>query len=297
MNDVLTSSPPAAGPGWTARARRTRPAARGWQRIALVAAALIVLFMGFVLPLALLAPQSLNDGDGFSPAAYAKFFTHHLYLDIIVSTAKIAGWTAVLSVLVGYPYALWVNRLGPRMRVIAVIAVVLPFWVSILVRTYSWTIVLGKQGLVNEALAKIGLIDQPLELLYTDTGVLIGTVNILAPFFILPMIATMRAIDDRLVLAARSLGATPFQAFWRVYFPMTVPTLVSSAFLVFVLGFGFYVTPAILGGGRVQMLATLLAYLVNTSPDWALAAAISVLLLATTALVGIVSKLVRKDSW
>jgi putative spermidine/putrescine transport system permease protein len=174
------------------------------------------------------------------------------------------------------------RRLGPRMRIVALVALVLPFWVSILVRTYSWIVLLGREGVVNDILMRLGIIDEPLSLLYRELGVMIGTINILAPFFVMPMVAAMSAVDPRLTQAALSLGASRFQAFWRVFFPLTVPTLVTGAFLVFILTFGFYVTPAVIGGGRVKMLATLLDHLINTSSDWSLAAALSFFLLAAT---------------
>lgn len=272
---------------------RTGRAGRG-ERLAFITPVFLLLLVGFVAPLALLIPQSFTDASGFTLGAYERFFTRSIYLEVIGNTARIAGLTALFSILAGYPLALWISRLGSRGKIIAIVAVVLPFWVSILVRTYSWTVLLGKEGVINTALLKLGLIAEPLSLLYTDVGVLIGTVNLLAPFLILPLIATMSGIDPRLGQAARSLGASPTQAFWRVFFPQTVPTLVATSFLVFVLGFGFYITPAILGGGRVQMLPTVLAGLINTSPDWAVAAAISIVLLVGAGLIGLLAKLVTR---
>lgn len=276
-----------------ARGRRARRAGTG-ERIAFLTPATVLLGLAFLAPLALLLPQSLTDGSGFSVGAYDRLFSQPVYADVIGNTARIAGLTAMFSLLAGYPLALWISRLSARWKIVAIVAVVLPFWVSILVRTYSWTVLLGKEGVVNVALLRLGVISEPLSLLYTDLGVLIGTVNLLAPFLILPLLATMSGIDSRIAQAAQSLGASPFQAFWRVYFPQTVPTVMSTMFLVFVLGFGFYITPAILGGGRVQMLPTVLANLINTTPDWALASAISVVLLSGAGLIGLVGKLVTR---
>lgn len=272
---------------------RRRLAGRG-ERLSFITPAFLLLALGFLVPLILLLPESLRDGSGFSVAAYQRLFSQSIYADVIANTARIAGLTALFSVVAGYPLALWISRLGARGKLIAIVAVVLPFWVSILVRTYSWTVLLGKEGVINEGLMKLGIIREPLALLYTDLGVLIGTVNLLAPFLILPLVATMSGIDPRIGQAAQSLGASPSQAFWRVFFPQTLPTLVSTTFLVFVLGFGFYITPAILGGGRVQMLPTVLAGLINTAPDWALAAAISVVLLAGAGILGGLGALVTR---
>lgn len=254
---------------------------RRLDRGALVLPGLAILTLGFLMPLALLLPQSLQDPD-FGLGAYARLFGESVYLNIVLNTARLAVIATVCCVVFGYPLALWISRLGPRMRIVALVALILPFWVSILVRTYSWIVLLGREGVINTILMRLGIVDEPLSFLYRELGVMIGTINILAPFFVMPMVAAMSAIDPRLGQAALSLGASRFQAFWRVFFPLTVPTLVTGAFLVFILTFGFYVTPAVIGGGRVKMLATLLDHLINTSSDWSLAAALSFFLLLAT---------------
>lgn len=254
---------------------------RRLDRGVLVLPGLTLLTLGFLMPLALLLPQSVQDPDlGFG--AYGRLFGEPVYLHIVLNTARLAVIATICCIAFGYPLSLWISRLGPRMRIVALVALVLPFWVSILVRTYSWIVLLGREGVVNTVLMRLGIVDQPLSFLYRELGVMIGTINILAPFFVMPMVAAMSAIDPRLSQAALSLGASRFQAFWRVFFPLTVPALVTGAFLVFIMTFGFYVTPAIIGGGRVKMLATLLDYLINTSSDWSLAAALSFFLLLVT---------------
>ena len=254
---------------------------RRLDRGALVLPGLAILTLGFLMPLALLLPQSLQDPD-FGLGAYGRLFGESVYLNIVLNTARLAVIATVCCVVFGYPLALWISRLGPRMRIVALVALILPFWVSILVRTYSWIVLLGREGGINTILMRLGIVDEPLSFLYRELGVMIGTINILAPFFVMPMVAAMSAIDPRLTQAALSLGASRFQAFRRVFFPLTVPTLVTGAFLVFILTFGFYVTPAVIGGGRVKMLATLLDHLINTSSDWSLAAALSFFLLLAT---------------
>lgn len=282
-------------------ARRARTGSRrrslGW----FATPGVLFLLAVFLVPLALLAPQSLSGGtNGAAGAAYRQLLTEPVYRDIVANTAKIALWTTLWCTVLGYPLAVWASRLGSRARAVVIVLVVLPFWVSILVRTYSWMVILGKEGLVNRALMALGIVDAPVSFLFEELGVLIGTVNLLAPFFILPMFAVMSGIDPRMLPAAESLGASRTQAFWRVWFPQTVPALLGSAFLVFILTFGFYVTPAILGGGRVQMLATLLDTLVNTSPNWPLAAALSVSLLLVVLILywvsSLASRLARRDA-
>ena len=161
----------------------------------------------------------------------------------------------------------------------------LPFWVSILVRTYAWIVVLGNGGLVNRALQWLGLTDAPVSFLYNELGVTIGMANVLLPFLVLPLFAAMIRIDDRLLQAAASLGAPPRTIFWKVYFPLTLPALAAGALLVFILCLGFYVTPAILGGGRVPMISNLLDTLINQIPRWEQASAISTILLIVTLLI------------
>ena len=151
--------------------------------------------------------------------------------------------------------------LGHRARLVALSLVVLPFWVSILVRTYAWIVVLGNGGLVNRGLQWLGLTDGPVQFLYNELGVTIGMANVLLPFLVLPLFAAMIRIDDRLLQAAASLGAPPRTIFWKVYFPLTLPSLASGTLLVFILCLGFYVTP------------------INQIPRWEQASAISTILL------------------
>lgn len=268
---------------------------RRHENSALLIPGLLVLGLGFLIPLVLLLPDSLK-ADGFGLDAYLRLFSESVYLRIVGNTARLGLIAAVTCLIFGYPLALWISRLGPRAKVLALVAVILPFWVSILVRTYSWIVILGQEGVLNKSLIKIGIIGEPISFLYRELGVMIGTINILAPFFILPMVATMSSIDQRLTDAALSLGATRTQAFWRVYFPLTLPSLISSFFLIFILTLGFYVTPAILGGGRVPMLATLLEYLVSVAVDWPLAAALSFFLLFATLVLFLVAALLAKLS-
>lgn len=186
---------------------------------------------------------------------------------------------------IGYPLAHWMRGLGDRARMIVLALVVLPFWVSILVRTYAWIVVLGNGGLVNRGLMWLGLTDAPVSFLYNELGVTIGMANVLLPFLVLPLFAAMIRIDNRLLQAAASLGASPRTIFWKIYFPLTLPALAAGALLVFILCLGFYVTPAVLGGGRVPMISNLLDTLINQIPRWEQASAISTILLIVTLLI------------
>lgn len=243
---------------------------------------LIVMMAGFNIPLVVMLFQSVFDIDGFTLEHFKEAFESRVYLRVMLNTFRIALITTAVCALVGYPLAYWLHQLSPRAQLIAVSAVIIPFWISILVRTYAWIVVLGNEGIVNQTLVRIGLVDTPVSFLYNELGVIIGTVNVLLPFLVLPLYASMLKIDKHLTFAAQTLGAGPWTIFWRVFFPLSVPALAAGVLLVFVMTLGFLITPAILGGGRVPMIANMLDLLINQMPSWELAAALSTLLLILT---------------
>ncbi|MBS0224282.1 MAG: ABC transporter permease [Proteobacteria bacterium] len=247
---------------------------------------LVVMFIAFNVPIAYMLGLSFwEKGGGFTLEHYAGLFKAPVYLRVLANTMRIALIATLANVLIGYPLALWMRGLGSRGRMVAVALVVLPFWVSLLVRTYAWIVVLGNGGLVNRGLQWLGLTDAPVAFLYNELGVTIGMANVLLPFLVLPLFAAMIRIDDRLLQAAASMGAPPRTIFWKVFFPLTLPALAAGTLLVFILCLGFYVTPAILGGGRVPMISNLLDTLINQIPRWEQASAISTLLLIATLLI------------
>lgn len=235
----------------------------------------------FDLPILGMLGRSVTFPD-VTAEHFVEIFSTDLYAKVLWNTFLIAGSVALIVAAIGYPLAYWIKCLGTTGRIVALSLVVIPFWVSVLIRTYAWIVMLGNVGVVNSVLIKVGAISTPIAFLFNKVGVVIGIVNVLLPFLILPLVATMVKFDDRLLDAARTLGANDQQVFWRVYFPLTVPSLVAGAMMVFVMALGFYVTPMILGGGRVPMLVNMLDLLVNRMPNWPLAAALSVLLLAAT---------------
>lgn len=242
---------------------------------------LVVMLLVFNLPILLMLGRSVGTLDP-TIAHYQKLIETPIYLRVLANTFKIAAIATVTCMVLGYPLAYWMRSLGPRQQLVAVALVVLPFWVSILVRTYAWIVVLGNDGVVNRTLMWLGFTAEPLPILYAELGVVIGTANILLPFLVLPLFAAMLKVDNRLLDAAASLGASRKTIFWRVFFPLTVPAFGAGAVLVFILTLGFFVTPAILGGGRVPMIAYMLDTLINRLPRWELAAAISTVLLVVT---------------
>lgn len=250
----------------------------------LVAPLLLVMMAAFNLPIVTMLAQSVIGASGPTLAHFSEVVKGSVHLKVLANTFAIAGATAVLCVALGYPLAYWIRKLDTRYRAIALAMVVVPFWISILVRTYAWIVLLGNAGIVNRSLLGLGWIGAPVSFLYNELGVLIGTVNVLLPFLVLPLYAAMIKIDDRLLRAAETLGAGPWTVFWRVFFPLSVPALAAGAVLVFILTLGFFITPAVLGGGRVPMIANMLDLLINQMPSWELASAISTLLLAVTLL-------------
>ena len=210
---------------------------------------------------------------------YRELFNSPVYLQVLAETFKIAAITTAVCILLGYPLAYWLTTLSRRAQLIGVTFVILPFWVSILVRTYAWIIILGFNGVVNRFLLDTALVGSPIQLIFNTSGVIVGTTHVLLPFMVLPLYASMTRFDWQLLRAGTSLGATPGKVFWQIYLPLTVRALAVGVLLVFILSLGFFVTPAILGGGRVSMVSNVLDMLINQAPQWELAAALSTLLL------------------
>jgi putative spermidine/putrescine transport system permease protein len=238
------------------------------------------LFLGawFLLPLAQLFRLSLGGREG-ALHAYREVLGSVVYQRVFLNTLIVAFVVTVVCLLLAYPTAFVLARLRGGLRAVAFYCVLVPFWISLLVRTYAWMLLLGTQGPVNAALITVGLVNQPLPLLFNTTGVLIGMVHVLLPYAILPIYAAMVKVDERLLLASDGLGAPPGTTFRRVYLPLTLPGVTAGAVFVFLLGLGFFVTPALLGGLGNLMVATLIETLVNERLAWALAAAASFALL------------------
>jgi putative spermidine/putrescine transport system permease protein len=272
----------AVDPGNEALLERHRR--RGQQvLLGLSAPALLTLMVVVFLPVFWLSSLSLLDRSGSLTAEnYARIFQSELYLGTFVVTFQISVAVTLLCALLGYPLSYWMARLPPGRAAICMVFVLVPFWTSVLVRTYAWLVLLQRNGLVNQALQALGLVDEPLQLAHNLTGSIIGMVHIMLPFMVLPLYASMKAIDQDAVRAAVGLGATPARAFRDVFFPMSLPGLFAGVVLVFVLSLGFFVTPALLGGGRVQMLAQRIESTITIYSNWGAASALGVVLLAAT---------------
>jgi putative spermidine/putrescine transport system permease protein len=211
-----------------------------------------------------------------------------LYLSLLFRTFEIGLQVAMLCALLGYPVAFVLNALPERTANMLMICVMLPFWTSLLVRTTAWIILLQGNGPVNSSLQWLGLITEPLELIFNRFGVLIAMVHVLLPYMILPLYAVMKGIPPSHFRAAQSLGATNRIAFLRVYLPQTLPGLAAGALLVFIMALGYYITPALVGGPADQMLSAMLVYHMNESVNWGMAAALGLLLLGAAVLLFLV---------
>ncbi|RAR57507.1 putative spermidine/putrescine transport system permease protein [Paraburkholderia unamae] len=214
-----------------------------------------------------------------------------VFLPILGRTFGISAVVTALVVVFGFPLTYWLSRLPAARQRLMLMAVLIPFWTSILVRIAAWMVVLPREGVINRLALAMHIVDTPLDLIYNRTGVVISMVHILIPFMVLPLLAVMRGIPLTYQRAAVSLGSHPFGAFWRVYAPLTAPGVAAGALLVFVSALGYYIAPALLGGAGDQMLSYYIAWFTNTSINWGLAAALSALLLIATALLFVVYRM------
>lgn len=215
-------------------------------------------------------------------ANYQRLVASGVYAEVLINTVQISALVALISVVLAYPVAFLLASLGDRMRNILLVAVVVPFFTSVLVRSYAWMVLLGREGIVNKILMRLGVIETPLRLIYNTTGLLISMTHILLPTAILLLLSVMRGIDTRLISVSASLGAGRLQTFLRVYLPLTLPGIGAAALLVFIFTLGNYVTPALLGGTRDMMLALVIAQQVNEVLNWPFAGALSTVLTGTT---------------
>lgn len=215
-----------------------------------------------------------------------------IYVDVLLRTLTIGAGVTLLCLALGFPVAVLLTQVQGRAGDWLMALVMLPFWTSLLVRTAAWVVLLQREGLVNSLLVRLGLVGEPLTLIYNRTGVLVAMTHVLLPFMILPVYAVLKDIPPHYLRAAASLGARPTVAFWRVYLPLAAPGVAGGALMVFILALGYYITPALVGGGGDQMLSYFVAKYTAETGNWGLAAALGALLLAVTlALYGLAQRL------
>lgn len=254
--------------------------------------ALAVLLLVMAVPLGVIVARSFLDPEP-GLANYVWFFDTKVNLTVLSRTFSIAFWVTLACVLVAYPYAFAMSVAGPRLRLLLVMCVLVPFWVSGVVRTLAWVILLQDSGVINKMLLALGL--EKVRLIRTQLGVMIGMTQVLLPFMIMPLYAVMRGIDLRLLQAARSLGAHPVKTFFQIYLPLSLPGVFAGATIVFILALGFYITPLLLGGPQSTMLSTLIQQQVLSLLNWGRGGAMGVvLLIATFGLLGIASPFMKR---
>jgi putative spermidine/putrescine transport system permease protein len=245
----------------------------------------LLIFVVLILPIGWLFWLSFFGPSGEATLDNYARMLRPVYVRTFISTFQVAGLVTLVCVLLGYPVAYLLSQLPDRVASILMIFVILPFWTSVLVRTYAWLVLLQRTGLINTWLTDAGIIAEPLPLVHNLLGTVIGMVHVMLPFLILPLYASMKAIDPVYMRAAANCGASPAQAFRQVFLPMSLPGLAAGVGLVFVLCLGFFVTPALLGGGRVAMWAMQIANNISVYGNWGAASALGVVLLIVTAII------------
>ncbi|MGH7266628.1 MAG: ABC transporter permease, partial [Candidatus Rokuibacteriota bacterium] len=243
--------------------------------------AVLVLVAFFVYPLVGILHRSVYKG-GYTLESYRQIVRVPVYLTVVGLTFRTAAIVTLICVALGYPLAYLLAHARPRVARLGLVVVVLPFFTSLIVRTYAWMVLLGRNGAVNQYLVALGVTDAPLPLLYNQAGVLIGMSYVLLPFMVLTLYSVMRGIDPAFVRAAHSLGAGRLAAFRRVFLPLSLPGVAGGTLLVFILSLGFFITPALMGGPSDVMIAMLIEREVEFTLNWSFASALAVVLLVLT---------------
>ena len=251
-----------------------------WSALILMGPPLVFLAIFFVLPLLKVVTGSFFSPD-FTIGYYRKIFSDSIFMKVFMITLKISLLTTLLCAVTGYVAAYYLSIVKASTRQKLLLCVVIPFFLSMLVRNYIWMAILQRAGLLNKMLIGWELIDQPLALMYNEFGVLVVMTNMLLPYTILPILGSLLAISPDLVHASANLGASPIKTFWRVVFPLSLPGVAAGSLLVFIVSLGFFITPALVGGPKQTMISNLIDFNVREILNWPFAFS-----LATTLLIG-----------
>lgn len=257
-------------------------------RILILIPGIVLILSMFLIPVLMIFYQGLFDPH-LTSEHFVRFATRGAYVKIFLNSLQVSAVVALLCLLLGYPTAYFIVRQRPKLRPILVFLVLVPMWMSILARTYAWMVVLGKEGVINFFLLSIGIIDKPLEMLFTTGAVYVAMVQILLPIMIVTCLSSMTSIDQSLLRAARVMGASPFSAFRKVFLPLSAEGAVTGTLLVFILSVGFFVVPALLGGRRDAMLANVVANQVSQG-NWGFAATLAIIMLSASLFVLILTR-------
>ncbi len=247
--------------------------------LALLIPMALLLVVFFVWPLAQTIWQSIHDGT-YTLRAYRDLFSSSLFLKVLQNTFAISATATLVSLLAGYPVALHLSRLDPARRVPYLVMVMLPFWTSVLVKSFALTVLLGYDGVINNLLSWIWAAPVHIPMVFNRVGAILGMINYLLPFMILSILSSLLAQDTNLGRAAEVMGASRFTVFRRITLPLSMPGVLAGVLINFTLSIGMYITPALLGARQDMMVANLIDFYTRQTLDWPLASAISVVLLA-----------------
>lgn len=238
----------------------------------------------------------LNYGRifGWADTKYEKFDL--VYASIFFRSVKLAALTVLTTLIICYPVAFWVSRLSDRKKNICIFLITLPFFVSMVVRLFAWVLILRPTGFFNQALMSIGLISEPLEIIFTGTAVVIGMTYVFVPFMFLPLYASVEKLDMTLIEASYDLGANGFQTFWRVIFPVTLPGIIGGSIIVFIPSLGNFIVPSLLGGAKVLMIGNLIEQQFLSARNWPFGSALGMIVMAIVLILLIVyGRLVSRE--
>jgi putative spermidine/putrescine transport system permease protein len=254
-----------------------RPGIGWWLLILPALLLLLVFYIGPIVQVLAISVTEPEPGLG----NYERILTSESVQRVMLTTLRICLITTVLALLLGYGIAYAITLASPRAKGWWILAVLVPLWISVLVRAFAWVTLLRRQGLVNNTLMNAGVITEPLPLVWNEFGIIVGMVHYMVPFAVLPMLASMREIDPRLLAAARGLGATRGQVFRQVFLPLSKPGILAACVLVFIFSLGFYITPAILGGGKTLMVAEWISLQILDLIRWGLGTMMATVLILT----------------
>lgn len=267
----------------------------GLKLLLTISVTFLLVFM--ILPILDMFTKSVVDDNGFTWSYFKEFFSKSLYAKILLNTIRLSLIIGLVTIVLGYPVAYLMNRVGPVLRCIIMGCVQIPFWTSLLVRTYSWIAILQNQGVVNVVLQKLGIIKRPIQLLYNDAGVIIVMTYIMLPYMIFSISSVMGQIDKNVIIASRSLGAGKTMTFFRIFLPLSLPGIMSGFFIVFLNTMGYYIVPALVGGQKSQMFSQTIQNELSGVLNWNFASAISIILVMVTMMIVLVSKAATKQKY
>jgi putative spermidine/putrescine transport system permease protein len=237
-----------------------------------------------VIPIALTIGTTFFQNGSFTFESYLHFFKDPYFIEILLTTLRVSLLTTIIAILLGFPAAYYISKLGARKKAVLLLLTIFPLLTSPVVRSFSWMVIIGKNGVLNKALLGMGLIDEPLDILYTPAAITIGLVHLFLPLIIVTLVGVMENIEPDLLTAAESLGASKLAVFTKIVVPLCIPGLMIGSILVFVGSFTAYTTPALLGG-KQRVISTFLYQNAMTLNDWQLASVVATIMIAVTLLV------------